>query len=95
VTKPESAEILFEVPSGIREAKAALRKDLHKLLADPRSRGKWACYSRNGQVAIGENYLALIRECVKQGISDDAYIIERVEANAGSEEEEEIESRRA
>jgi hypothetical protein len=84
-----------EVPVGILKARAALRTDLPALLADRKSRGKWACYSSDGRVGIGEDHLALIRECVRRGISDDAFIVERVEPGAGSDEEEEIESRPA
>jgi len=46
-------------------------------------------------VGIGDDYLALIRECVRRGIPDGAFIVERVEPGAGSDEEEEIESRPA
>jgi hypothetical protein len=81
-----------EIPAGIRAARAALRKDLADLLAKRRYRGKFAAYSNQGQVAIGNSYLALVRECIKRGIPDDAFIIERIEPGAGSEEVEEIES---
>lgn len=83
----------IEIPTGIVSAKAALRKDLPALLADRWSRGKWACYSNEGCVGIGNNYLTLIRECAKRGIPDDAFIIERIEPGAGNDEVEEIESR--
>lgn len=86
---PKSAEI----PAGILRARAALRRDLPTLLADRKSRGQWACYSGDARIGIGNDYLALIRECVHRGIADEDYIIERVTPAAGSEEEEEIESR--
>ena len=83
-----------EVPEGIRLARAALRRDLPALLASWWTRGKWACYSRDGKVAIGRDYIALVRLCNRRGIPPDDWIIERIAPRAGSEEEEEIESRR-
>jgi hypothetical protein len=82
----------IEIPAGILAARAALRKDLPNLLANRRCRGKMACYSSDGQIGIGNDYLALVRECVKRGIPDDAFIVERIEPGAGSDEEEEIDS---
>ena len=80
------------IPEGILRARAALRRDLPALLADRRARGKWACYSCDGRIAIGTDYTALIRECVNRGIPDAEFVIERVTSRAGSEEEEEIDS---
>jgi len=88
-----TTDIPIEIPVGILSARAALRKDLPRLLADRRSRGKWACYSNESLLRIGDDYLALIRECVNRGIPDDAYIVERIEPGAGSDDIEEIESR--
>ena len=45
-------------------------------------------------VGIGRDYLALVGECNRRGIPPSEWIIERIEPGAGSEEEEEIESRR-
>lgn len=89
----EVTEPVSEVSAGILKARALLRADLSALLADRRSRGKWACYSSEGRVGIGNDYLELIRECVRRDIPDDAFIVERVEPRAGSDEEEEVESR--
>ena len=88
-----TTDIPIEIPVGILSARAALRKDLPRLLADRSSQGKWACYSNEGLVRIGDDYLALIRECVKREIPDDAFIVERIEPGAGSDGVEEIESR--
>ena len=95
MAEPITTDIPIEIPAGIRVARAALRKDLPALLADRRSRGKWACYSNEGRIGIGNDYLDLIRECVKRGIPDDAFIVERIERGAGSDDDEEIESRQA
>jgi hypothetical protein len=89
--EPSAPEILVAV--GIPKARAALRRDLPALLNDRRVRGKWACYSSEGPIGIGDDYLALIRECVSRGIADDAFIVERVAPGAARDEEEEIESR--
>jgi len=86
-------EIATEIPAGILQARAALRRDLPALLANPRTHGKWACYSGTVQIGIGTDYLALIHECVRREIPDDEYVIERIAHGAGSEEEEEIEGR--
>ena len=88
-----TTERTFEIPEGILRARAALRHDLPALLANRRARGKWACYTGEGQVGIGKDFLALIRECVRRGLGDDMFIIERVQPNAGSDEEVEMESR--
>jgi hypothetical protein len=93
IPEPAVTESAFEVSPGILKARALLRADLTALLADRRSRGKWACYSSEGRVGIGNDHLALIRECVRRDIPDNAFIIERVEPGAGSDEEVEVESR--
>jgi hypothetical protein len=84
----------IEIPEGIRRARAALRRDLPALLASRWTRGKWACYTGQGKVGIGRDYLALLRECNRRGIPENEWIIERITPRAGSEEEIEIESRR-
>ncbi len=91
----QTTEPAVEVPAGIRTARAALRADLPVLLADRRVRGRWACYSTEGRVGIGDDRRALIRECIRRGIPDDAFIVERVEPGAGNDDEEEIETRSA
>lgn len=82
----------LEVPEGMRRAKAALRRDLPALLANRRTRRKWVAYGVDGQIAIGTDFIKLIEECVKRGIPDDEFIIDRVTPGAGSDEEEEIDS---
>ena len=79
-----------DIPEGIRKARANLRRDLPSLLASRWTRGKWACYSAQGKVAIGRNYRKLIRECNRRGIPPDDWIIERIEPGAGSDIEEDI-----
>ena len=89
--EPKSPELL--VPAGILKSRAALRRDLPVLLADRRTRGKWACYSGETQIGIGTDYFALVDEVVRRGISDGEFVIERLAPGAGSDEDGEIESR--
>src|SRR5687768_12196907 len=91
-TPPVEQEPAFEVPEGIRKARAHLRADLPALLASWWTRGKWALYSKDGRVRVGRDYRKLIDEVVRRNIPDGDYIIERVEPGAGSDEEEEIDS---
>jgi hypothetical protein len=89
-TPPTDIDPPIEVPEGIRRARAHLRADLPALLASRWTRGKWACYSKDGRVKLGWNYLKLIDEVIRRGIADGDFVIERVQPGAGSEEEEEI-----
>jgi hypothetical protein len=83
----------FVIPEGIRLSKAALRRDLPELLANRRTRGKYVCYHKDKRVAVERDYLSVIAEVVRLNIPEDEYIVESVEPSAGSEEEEEVESR--
>lgn len=89
VGEPETA-----VPTGILLSRAALRRDLPSLLADRRLKGKWVCYHGERRVSLGADYHELIRECVRRGIPEDEYVIERVTPEAGSEEEQELDPRK-
>jgi hypothetical protein len=82
VTEPD-----YEIPEGIRRARAALRRDLPALLASWWTRGKWAAYTGDGRVGVSRNYLKLLRECNRRGIPEDQWIIERIEPGAGSNDE--------
>ena len=93
MSEPAATEVDSEIPEGIRRARAALRRDLPALLASWWTRGKWACYGVNGKIGIGRNDLALLREVIRRNIPEGEYVIERITPRAGSEEEEEIESR--
>ena len=87
-TEPTPPDIV--IPEGILKARAALRRDLPELLASRWTRGKWACHSSEGRVGIGNDYLALIGMVNRKGIPDDAFVVERIDERAGSNEEEEI-----
>ena len=85
-----TAEPAFEIPEGIRRAKAALRRDLPELLADRRNRGKWVCYWLERRVGIGRDYLALIREVNRLDIPDGEFVLDKIDERAGSDEEEDV-----
>lgn len=87
---PADVEPPVKIPEGIRQARAHLRDDLPALLASWWTRGKLACYSKDGRVRIGWDYSKLIEEVIRRGIRDDEFVIERITPTAGSEEEEEI-----
>jgi hypothetical protein len=80
----------LEIPEGILRSRAALRRDLPALLASWWKRGKWVCYSRDTRVGIGRDYFKLVDECIRRGIPEGEYIIERIAPGAGSEEEEDL-----
>ena len=91
MSMPATIEKPIEVPEGIRRARAALRADLPQLLSSRWTRGKWACYGVKGKIGIGRDHLALLREVIRRDIPDGEFIIERIERDAGSDEEEELE----
>lgn len=80
----------FEIPEGIRHSLAALRRDLPELLASWWKRGKWVCYAGDERIGVSRDYFALVAACVKRGIPESEYVIERIAPGAGSEEEEDI-----
>ncbi len=90
---PEHQFSELRVPTGILKSRAALRRDLPSLLADRRTKGKWACYSGDTRIGVGTDYFALVDEVVRRGIPDGEFIIERVAPGAGSDEDGEIDSR--
>jgi len=89
---PADAEPPVQIPEGIRQARAHLRKDLPALLSSWWTRGKLACYNKDGRVMIGRNYFKLIDEINRRGIPDDEFVIARIVPGAGSEEEEVIDA---
>ncbi len=79
-----------EMADGVRRSLRAIRRDLPELMANRRNRGKFVCYHLEKRIGIDKDKLALIREVVRLDISDDEYIIERIEPGAGNEEELEL-----
>lgn len=84
--RPSAA--LPDVPAAIRLARAAFRRDLPGLLADRKTRGKYVCYHRNGCAAVASTFAAIIRECVRRGLPEDEYLIEKVVPGERPDEEE-------
>jgi hypothetical protein len=89
LTRGSAPAPVWEVPEGIRRSKAALRRDLPALLANPRNRGRWVCYFGDERIGIGD-YASLMRECNRRELRDDEFVIKRISPGAGSEEEEEV-----
>jgi hypothetical protein len=52
----------FEVPEGIRLARAAFIRDFPALIANRRTRGKYVCYHNDVCVAVTNNYVDMIDE---------------------------------
>jgi hypothetical protein len=52
----------FELPEGVRRARAAFLRDFAKLIADRKTRGKFVCYHNDELVLINSDYWAINRE---------------------------------
>ena len=75
-----------ELSEGTRRVLAALRRDLPELLANPQTRGKYVCYHLEERLAIGTDYLALVRDCYHRGLPEDEWIVLTIAPGAGEEE---------
>jgi hypothetical protein len=78
----------FEIPEGVHASQRAFRRDLPRLLADSRSRGKWAAYHGGERVGIGDTQTELHRECLRLGLSEDSFYIGRIVPSELEEEED-------
>jgi hypothetical protein len=78
----------FEIPEGIRQARAVLKRDLPALLANRKTRGRYVCYQRAQLIAINKSYVRLVKECVRLGVKDGEVLIVKVEPGAADDEEE-------
>lgn len=67
---------------GIRLARAAIRRDLPAMLAERRTRGKWAGYGRDTRVIVDKNYEKVLNECFRRGYRDDEIMVIKVEPDA-------------
>jgi len=65
-----------EIPPGIREAQAALRRDLPALLAEHYD--KCALYHGARRLAIARTERELIEECLRRGLKSDEYYIGKI-----------------
>jgi hypothetical protein len=73
------------LPEGVRRAREAFLRDFAKLIADPKTRGKWICYHADKLVAVHADYVALIRSI--RDVSGDASLIFHVGPAAEAEEQ--------
>jgi len=76
-----------DIPVGIREARAAFRRDLPRLLADGRTRGKYVCYHRSGLVVVSNDYRGIIDECNRREFPENEYLVEKVVPGERPDEE--------
>ena len=83
-SNPRAEDVL---PEGVRRAREAFLRDFSKLIADPKTRGKWICYHADKLVAVNADYVALIREIVARNVPGDASLIFHVVPAAEAEEQ--------
>lgn len=78
---PQAEDVL---PASVRRAREAFLRDFPKLIADPKTRGKWLCYHADKLVAVNADYKALIRSI--RDVPGDASLIFHVVPEAEAEE---------
>jgi hypothetical protein len=71
------AEAAPDIPPVILRSQQTFWRDLPQLLSQPRLLGRWVCYHVGERIGIG-TYEALIRECCRRGISDEAFYLGRI-----------------
>jgi hypothetical protein len=81
-------ELLIEIAPGIRKSQEALRRDLPQLLQHRRLQGHWVAYHGDERIGVAANETTLLRECIRRGLSDDAYYIGMIAPNELIEVEE-------
>jgi hypothetical protein len=65
------------IPPGILRSQRAFWRNLPYLLSQRKLRGRWVCYHGREQIGDGA-YDALIWECGRRGISDDAFYLGQI-----------------
>jgi hypothetical protein len=78
----------FEIPPGIKRSQVALRRDLPKLLENPKLLGQWAAYHGDERIGIARTETELIRECLRRGFKADEYYVSWIHPLELIEEEE-------
>jgi hypothetical protein len=76
ILEPKSA-LDVGVPEGIRRSQEAFWRDLPHLLSQRKLRGQWVCYHGDNRIGTG-SYESLIRECLRRGLPDDSYHLDRI-----------------
>ena len=70
-------EVAPGIPPGILRSQQAYWRDLPHLLSQRKLRGRWVCCHGDERIGIG-TYDELMRECIRRGISDDAFYLGRI-----------------
>ncbi len=87
----EPAAAVDEIPAGILHSQQAFWRELPEMLKNKKNHGKWVCYHDEERVGISADDLPLIRECLRRGLSDDAYYVTMIRPReSASWEPEEI-----
>jgi hypothetical protein len=68
------------IPAAVRQARAAWRSDLPKLLAS--HRGQWVAYQGQRQAGIGDTKTELVRQCLAAGSKHGEFVVLLVEPEA-------------
>jgi hypothetical protein len=68
-----------EVPAAIKRARAAFLRDFPKLIADPKTRGRYVCYQDENLIFAGKDYLGMFEEVDRRKLPLNTYIIFQVQ----------------
>jgi hypothetical protein len=86
-TTATANDSFFEVPEGIRRARAAFIRDFPTLIANRRTHDKYVCYHNEVCVAVLSDFFAMIDELNKRSIPENASLIIKVTPGAGREQQ--------
>ena len=78
----------LKLSEGIQLAWTGFKRDLPGLLAKRQNLGRWVCYRRDQQIALGKDYAKLVEDCVRQGIPESEYMVFPIEAGAARDDDE-------
>ncbi len=67
------------IPAILRRSAEAFWRDLPGLLKKWRARGRWVAYYGDERIGIAADDADLIRECIRRGIKDGHYYLDRIE----------------
>ncbi len=81
-TLPASRAEATGIPPGIRRSQEAFWRDLPELLNSKKHHGRWVCYHGDERIGIAREDAELIRQCLRQGLSDDAYYLDVIESRS-------------
>ena len=65
----------YEVPEGVRRARAAFIRDFPRLFADRRYREKYVCYHEDTLVGVNKDHLRIIDVINTKNLPDGSYLI--------------------